>query len=148
MSFEDDLKAIIEEAQEGRKQEDQETRDFQSAWEDKRKAVVFPVLRTAVAVLTPRFHGADTEMRNGSSIRLEAHWNGSAFLHSLTFRADKERREVEYSSSFQGDEKEWFTLDGLDQEAVEAKVRKFVKAIARGKWIEESIYEVQGLRSF
>lgn len=132
MNFADDLKETILKAQSEKAKEEQEGRDFEDTWTRLRQSMILPVFREAAVIFDSVLRHGRAEFTNGSIV-LHACWNNRAdcFEHSLTFSPEKEKRMVACSSSVH-DQEESFSLDALTEEVVQAKIKEFAYAIARG----------------
>lgn len=147
MDFEEDLAVTIREALTAKAKEEADAKAFRDGWESHRKTVVYPILQRAASVMAPLLSGTHADFHNGSAV-LQSPLMQGVRQFTLKFAPKKDALEVECSSNLAGDEPESFTLDGLDAATVERKVKEFAKVIARGKRVEESVYNTHGIRSF
>lgn len=132
MSFQEELLEVIKKAKQEKEQEERERREFETGWNDRKGSVILPVFREAAAAFARSGMGGEPDLRNGS-ITLRALYGRGDFQHELTFSPDKEKLEILYTSSLEGDPNETFTLDALSLEVIQDKVRRFAYSVARGK---------------
>jgi hypothetical protein len=131
MSFEDELREVIQNARADRERHDQEGREFEARWQEMLESAVWPLLREAARAFKAENIAADVELID-ESVVLKAVLRGERFLCTLTLKADNEKRLVVCSSSLPNSKDESFTLEHLSPAAIQSKVKQFADQIARG----------------
>jgi hypothetical protein len=129
MSFEDELKELIQNAKSRAERSSKESLDFSNGWQSKKLNVVQPVLDRTAKVLAdyPEFD-AGFRLHNGSiSLKIVRGNNPAQMVaNELTFSAIEADREVSCHYRNPHAVMESFTLDSLDTTAVERKVKEFL----------------------
>jgi hypothetical protein len=130
MSFEDELKQLISDAQNEAERRKTGISDFRNRWQEVRQTIVQPALQKgakALEIYSVRF-SAMTELHNGSiSLKVGPKGSKDVVTNQLTFSPIDEKLQIQ--ASYRNSEPETFTLDKLDQQSVENKIKEFFTAI-------------------
>jgi hypothetical protein len=129
MSFEDELKELISNAQAHKEGQNQQVSDFLTHWHKTKMEIVKPAMDTAAKVLRIDHFRLDgrSELRN-SSIHLEVGPKQSnSVTNELIFSPNKEKLVID--CTYKNADKESFTLDSLDRLTVERKIKEFLSAV-------------------
>ncbi len=132
MDFADELKELIQNAKAAAGQKSQDQLRFRDAWQQTKMQTVKPLLELAAKTLEIYAQrNATVELRNGSIYLTVGYKEGSqdVVTNQLSFSADNEKQEIECSYRNPQPVKENFTLDKLDQTAVQSKIKEFVSAV-------------------
>jgi hypothetical protein len=131
MSFEDDLKELIFDAQAEAERRNQVLIEFRNSWQWAKNNTVKPVLDKTVKVLEAHSKfSAKVELRNGS-IYLKMGPKSDPkqpVTNELRFAPNEETREIECMYANPDLVLESFSLDSLDASTVESKVKEFLSA--------------------
>jgi hypothetical protein len=133
MSFEDELKELISNANAGQEQQDKALGDFRLAWSDVKLNIVKPVLDRAAKLLEDDSQfSASVELHNGSislKLRSKSSHPKQRASYELKFSATEETQTI--GSIYVASEvvPESFTLDKFGQPTVENKVKEFLFAV-------------------
>jgi hypothetical protein len=131
MSFEDELRGVIQQARAEREQYEKEGNDFESQWLKMRDSFIWGIFKEAERAFMAEQISAEAKLTNGSIVlgvaRDDPRQN---YRHTLKLSPEKETRTVISSST--DSEKESFTLDHLTQHAVREKVKQFADHIVKG----------------
>lgn len=143
MSFRDEVAETLRQALEEKRSEEDAVTAFEREWQSLRASCVLPLLKEAAEALVEAIHQGRAGFVNGS-VTLST--NSENQEHWLTFRPDSKAKMVSCASSFKDEQEEPFSLEGLTENVIKAKVQGFVYRVARGKKREEgSVYEGRGL---
>lgn len=133
MSFEDDLRGVIQQARAEREQYEKEGNDFESQWLRMRDSYIWGIFKEAERVFRTEQISAEAQFTNGSIVlgvaRDDPRQN---YRYTLKFSPEKGTRTVICSSTIPGSENESFTLDHLTQHAIREKIKQFADSISRG----------------
>jgi hypothetical protein len=132
MNFEDELKELIHNARVEAGQKSQDLLRFRDAWQKTKMQTVKPLLdQAAKALQIYAQRNATVELRNGSIFLTVGYKDGSrdVVTNQLSFSANEEKREIECSYRNPQPVDEGFTLDKLDQTAVQNKIKEFLRAV-------------------
>jgi hypothetical protein len=131
MSFEDELKELISNARAEAERKNKDLLRFREAWHQTKMQTVKPLLEQAAKALQIYAQrNATVELRNGSIYLTVGYKDGSRDVttHQLFFSANEENEEIKCSYG-NPETDESFTLDKLDQTAVQNKIKEFVSAV-------------------
>jgi hypothetical protein len=133
MSFEDELRGVIQQARGQRQQYEKEGNDFESQWLKMRETYVWGIFKESERAFRAEQISAEAKLTNGSIVlgvaRNDPREN---YRYSLKLSPEKETRTVICSSTNPESEDESFTLEHLTQHAVREKIKQFADYIARG----------------
>jgi hypothetical protein len=131
LSFEDDLLRAIEDGKSA-------AADFNQSWQVCRESVIMPIFERAADVFVAAFKdkggGGKAELKNGTAVTLYAARTRDAEPeYSLTFEADKMKREIVCSYVPPIAPIERFDLDRFSREEIESKVKHLARAVAESR---------------
>jgi len=133
MSFEDELKSVIQQARDERQRYEKEGDDFETQWLKARESYVWTLFKQSERVFRDEQIVAEANLTNGSIVlgvaRDDPRHN---FRYTLKLSPEKATRTIICSSTIPGSENESFTLDHLTQHAIREKIKQFADSIARG----------------
>ena len=120
MSFEDELRGVIQQARDERQRYEKEGNDFDSQWLKTRESYVWTLFKEAEKAFRAEQISAEANLTNGSIVlgvaRDDPRQN---YRYTLKLSPEKETRTVICSSTIPGSENESFTLDHLTQHAIQ-----------------------------
>jgi hypothetical protein len=131
MSFEDELKELILGVQAREQGQNQRISDFLTHWHRTKEETVKPVLDQAARALglhSLRLSGL-TELCNGSVHLKVGPKNTNSVINELIFSPNTVRLVIDCTYKNPTEMYEAFTLDNLDRQAVERKIKEFLSAV-------------------
>jgi hypothetical protein len=133
MSFEDELRGVIQQARDERQQYEKEGNDFESLWLRMRESFIWGLFKEAERAFRAEQISAEAKLTNGSiALGVARDDPRQSYRYTLKLSPEKESRTVVCSSTIPDLEKESFTLDHLTQHAVREKIKQFADYVARG----------------
>jgi hypothetical protein len=133
MSFEDELRGVIQTARSERQRWEREGKEFEAQWLRLRDSAILGIFREAEHAFSEEQINAEAKFNNGGIV-LGVIRNDPREQYRYTFRInpDKETRAVILSSSIPGSEDDPFTLERLSLGIVREKIKQFADHIVRG----------------
>ncbi len=135
MSFEEELRGVIQTARSERQRWESEGREFEAQWLRLRNSAILGIFKEAENAFSEEQISAEAKFNNGGIVlgvvRVDSK-NDPREQYRYTFRInpDKETRTVILSSSIPGSENDPFSLDHLSLGMVREKIKESLLTIS------------------